>query len=41
MAVENPSSYSNEASEVVNAGGSMVGYSSSTGFYNPATSRNE
>jgi phosphatidylserine/phosphatidylglycerophosphate/cardiolipin synthase-like enzyme len=33
VAVEDPSSYSSEVSEVVNAGGSVVGYSSSTGFY--------
>jgi phosphatidylserine/phosphatidylglycerophosphate/cardiolipin synthase-like enzyme len=33
VVVENPSSYSSEISEVDNAGGTVVGYSSSTGFY--------
>ncbi|MFI9275653.1 phosphatidylserine/phosphatidylglycerophosphate/cardiolipin synthase family protein [Kitasatospora sp. NPDC052896] len=33
IALENPSSYSSEISEVENAGATVVGYSSSTGFY--------
>ncbi|WP_329569207.1 phospholipase D-like domain-containing protein [Kitasatospora sp. NBC_01266] len=33
VVVENPSSYSSEISEIENAGGTVVGYSSSTGFY--------
>jgi phosphatidylserine/phosphatidylglycerophosphate/cardiolipin synthase-like enzyme len=33
VVVEDPSSYSTEVSEVTSAGGSVVGYSSSTGFY--------
>jgi hypothetical protein len=33
VALEDPSSYSSEVSEVENAGGKVTGYSSSTGFY--------
>jgi parallel beta-helix repeat protein len=33
VAVENPSSWSSAVSEIDNAGGTVVGYSSSTGFY--------
>lgn len=33
VVVEDPSDYSTEVSEVTSAGGSVVGYSSSTGFY--------
>jgi phosphatidylserine/phosphatidylglycerophosphate/cardiolipin synthase-like enzyme len=33
VVVEDPSSYSTEVSKVTSAGGSVVGYSSSTGFY--------
>ncbi|MCQ4079522.1 phospholipase D-like domain-containing protein [Streptomyces sp. RB6PN25] len=33
VVVEDPSSYASEISEIKNAGGTVVGYSSSTGFY--------
>jgi phosphatidylserine/phosphatidylglycerophosphate/cardiolipin synthase-like enzyme len=33
VVVEDPSSYSTELDEVIDAGGSVVGYSSSTGYY--------
>ncbi|MBY8886090.1 cardiolipin synthase [Streptomyces sp. PTM05] len=33
VVVENPSSYSSEIAEIEQAGGTVVGYSSSTGFY--------
>ncbi|GAB2714853.1 phospholipase D-like domain-containing protein [Kitasatospora kifunensis] len=33
LVLESPSSYSSEISEIENAGGTVVGYSSSTGFY--------